>query len=436
MSSSRNTEPAGGDPAVLQVVKRPKARRGRWIALLVVLLGAGGASAAVWKQKTAPAQGTQYQTHKVERGDLRVSVTATGTLKARNTVEVGAEITGRVLQVHVNFNNKVTRGQVLAEIDTETYDARVEEARAQLTAATASLQNARATANEAKLKLDRGKPMLEQGVLSKQDFETLEANHERAKSQVVSAGAQVTLAQASLKVAQTNLSKAVIRSPIDGVVLNRAVEPGQTVTSGLQTPVLFVLAADLGELQLNVQVDEADVGSVREGQEATFTVDAYARRTFSSKVLAVKNMPTTGTSVVTYEAWLAVDNEKRLLRPGMTATATIIVDERKNVLLVPNAALRFNPNRRQNSGQQQQQAGSFDQLLPTNRRPPNQNKRAPGGSGNGGAREPTLWLPTSGEPKRVTVELGPSDGVRTEVISSEINEGTEIILAAVEASRG
>lgn len=426
--------PTGGDPAVLRVVTRPKSRRRRWIALLVVLLGAGGAGAAIWKQRSAPAQATQYQTQKVERGDLRVSVTATGTLKARSTVEVGAEITGRVLQVHVNFNDKVTRGQVLAEIDTETYQARVEEVRAQLTAASASLQNARATLNEAKLKLDRGKPMVAQGVLSQQDFEALEANHERAKSQVVSAGAQMTLAQASLKVAQTNLSKAVIRSPIDGVVLNRAVEPGQTVTSGLQTPVLFVLAADLGELQLNVQVDEADVGSVREGQAATFTVDAYSKQTFTSKVLAVKNMPTTGTTVVTYEAWLSVDNEKRLLRPGMTATATIIVDERKNVLLVPNAALRFNPNRRrENAGQQQ--GVSVDQFLPTTRKRPNQNKRAPDGSGSG-QREPTLWLPTGGDPKRVTVETGATDGIRTEVTSSDLNEGTEVILTAIEAPRG
>lgn len=419
----------------MQVVKRPKGRRGRWIALLVVLLGAGGASAAVWKQRTAPAQGTQYQTQKVERGDLRVTVTATGTLKARSTVEVGAEITGRVLQVHVNFNDKVTKGQVLAEIDTETYQARVEEAKAQLTAANAGLQNARATENETKLKLERGKPSVAQGVLSQQDLESLQAAYDRAKSQVVSSGAQVTLAHASLKVAQTNLSKAVIKSPIDGVVLNRAVEPGQTVTSGLQTPVLFVLAADLSELQLNVQVDEADVGSVKDGLEATFTVDAYSRRTFTSKVLAVKNMPTTGTSVVTYEAWLSVDNEKRLLRPGMTATATIIVDERKNVLLAPNAALRFNPNRkRDNAGQSQ--GVSVDQFLPTSRRPPNQMKRAPGGAGGGGPREPTLWLPTGGDPKRVVVELGPSDGTRTEIISTEINEGTDVILTAVEAPRG
>lgn len=434
MTPSQKTEPTGGDPDVLRVVAHKKKSRVYWVLFAILLLGVGAGGFIVWKRRTTTTQTTQYQTQKVERGDLRVSVTATGTLKARSTVEVGAEITGRVLQVHVNFNDKVTRGQVLAEIDTETYQARVEEAQAQLTAANASLQNAKATVNEAKLKLDRGKALVAQGLLSQQDFETLEATHERSKAQVVSSGAQVTLNRASLKVAQTNLSKAVIRSPIDGVVLNRAVEPGQTVTSGLQTPVLFVLAADLSELQLNVQVDEADVGAVAEKQEATFTVDAYARRTFSSKVLAVKNMPTPGTSVVTYEAWLSVDNEKRLLRPGMTATATIVVNERKDVLLVPNAALRFNPNRRPNTAGTQQGV-SVDQFLPTSRRPPNQNKRAPGGSGSG-PREPTLWLPTGGDPKRVVVESGPTDGVRTEVISSEITEGTEVILMLVEAPRG
>ncbi|MBK9265454.1 MAG: efflux RND transporter periplasmic adaptor subunit [Polyangiaceae bacterium] len=436
MSASRTIEQPGGDPEVLRVVaKKKKSTRFRWIALIAFLLAASGGGFAVWKKQTATTQTTQYQTQKVERGDLRVSVTATGTLKARSTVEVGAEITGRVLQVHVNFNDKVTRGQILAEIDTETYKARVEEAQAQLTAASATLRNAKATANEAKLKVDRGKNTVAEGLLAQQDFETLEANHERAKAQIVSAGAQVTLAQASLKVAQTNLSKAVIRSPIDGVVLNRAVEPGQTVTSGLQTPVLFVLAADLGELQLNVQVDEADVGSVVEGQTATFTVDAYSQRTFDSKVLAVKNLPTAGTTIVTYEAWLSVDNEKRLLRPGMTATATIVVDERKDVLLAPNAALRFNPNRRRDDANTKKGV-SVDQFLPTARRgPTRQNTRAPGGPG-AGPRKPALWLPTGGEPKRVNVEVGPSDGIRTEIKSDEITEGTEVILTAVEAPRG
>ncbi|MRG93180.1 efflux RND transporter periplasmic adaptor subunit [Polyangium spumosum] len=431
MTSPRTNEPAGGDPEVLRVVARGKRRRWPWVLLAAVLLTAGGGGFYAWKQKAAAAaEGTKYQSQKVERGDLRVTVTATGTLKARNTVEVGAEITGRVLEVHVNFNDKVTKGQILAEIDTEQYTARVEEATAQLASANASLVNARATANEAKLKLGRAEAMAGQGLTAAQEVETAQANHKRAQAQVSSAGSQVTLAHASLKVAKTNLMKAVIRSPIDGVVLNRAVEPGQTVTSGLQTPVLFVLAADLAELQLNVQVDEADVGAVKEAQDASFTVDAYPQQTFVSKVLAVKNMPTAGTTVVTYEAWLSVDNSKGLLRPGMTATATITTEERKDVLLVSNAALRFNPFRKQ----QQAQGATVNPFMPMNRRPrPGQQTRP---AGSGGPREPALWLSTDAEPRRVKVEVGATDGIRTEVRSEEIGEGTEVVVSMTEAPRG
>ncbi|MDC0743295.1 efflux RND transporter periplasmic adaptor subunit [Polyangium mundeleinium] len=437
MTSPRTNEPTGGDPEVLKVVARGKRRRLPWVLLAAVLVAGGGGGFYVWKKKTAAAaEGTKYQSQKVERGDLRVTVTATGTLKARNTVEVGAEITGRVLEVHVNFNDKVTKGQILAEIDTEQYTARIEEATAQLASANASLMNARTTASENKLKLTRAEGMLAQGLAPAQDVEAAQANYKRAEAQVASSSSQVTLAQASLKVAKTNLSKAVIRSPIDGVVLNRAVEPGQTVTSGMQTPVLFVLAADLGQLQLNVQVDEADVGSVKEGQEASFTVDAYAQQSFVSKVLAVKNMPTTGTTVVTYEAWLSVDNTKGLLRPGMTATATVVVDERKNVLLVSNAALRFNPNRKTTSTQQQ--GISVNQFLPTGGRPGmGQQKRPTGtGTGTGAPREPALWLPTGGEPRRVKVEVGATDGIRTEIRAEEISEGTDVVVSMVEAPRG
>jgi len=237
------------------------------------------------------------------------------------------------------------------------------------------------------------------------------------------------------------MSKAVIKSPIDGVVLNRAVEPGQTVTSGLQTPVLFVLAADLSALQLNVQVDEADVGSVREEQEANFSVDAFPAQTFPSKVLAVKNMPTAGSTVVTYEAWLSVDNTKRLLRPGMTATSTIIVDQRKDVLLVPNAALRFSPFRKA-EGQQQQQNSGFSQLLPTNRiRPGGGGQQRSGGAGagqggGGGPRQPGVWVLVNGEPKRIQVETGATDGIRTEIKSGELTEGTEVLVNMTEAPRG
>lgn len=438
MTSPRTIEPGKGDPEVLRAVGFGRRRRSLRFLLAVVIPLAIVAAVLFYKLKKPAAQTTQYQFERVERGDLTVSVTATGTLKARSTVEVGAEITGRVLRVFVNFNDRVTAGQVLAEIDTEQFQAKVDEATAQLSSANASLLNAKASADENKQKLERARSMAQQGLVAAQDLEAAEANAKRASAQVASASSQVTIAQASLKVSKTNLSKAVIRSPIDGVVLNRAVEPGQTVTSGLQTPVLFVLAADLSALQLNVQVDEADVGAVHEEQEASFSVDAYAQQTFPSKVLAVKNMPTSGTSVVTYESWLSVDNTKRLLRPGMTATSTIVVDKRKDALLVSNAALRFNPFRRAQAAQSSQTKSSFSQLLPTNRRPPGMGNKSSSNGNGGGPRKPALWVldKEKNEPKRIEIEVGPSDGIRTEVRSTEIQEGMEILVGMTEASRG
>ncbi|HLM76468.1 MAG TPA: efflux RND transporter periplasmic adaptor subunit [Polyangiaceae bacterium] len=435
-----NIAPQGADPKVLAVVgKGKRGRKGVWILVVAVLLAIAG-GVAYWQLGASAAPNVRYQTRRVERGDLQVSVTATGTIKARDTVPVGAEITGRVLAVHVNFNDQVKEGQVLAEIDTEQLKARAEESNAQLAAANASLLNARATAVEAKQKLDRMKGLFAQQLTSQQELEAAEATKKRADASVASASSQVTLAQASLKVAKTNMSKAVIKSPINGVVLDRTVEPGQTVTSGLQTPQLFVLAADLSQLQLNVQVDEADVGSVKEEQSAIFTVDAFAQQTFASKVLAVKNTPTAGVSVVTYEAWLSVDNEKRLLRPGMTATSTITVDERKGVLLVPNAALRFSPR-----AKAQAQGFSVNQLLPTNQRMRPQGggqaqgggQRPGGGAGGGrGPRKPGVFILENGELKRIEVETGATDGVRTEIRSGEINEGTEVVVSVMETTGG
>jgi HlyD family secretion protein len=429
--------PQGADPKVLGVVGHGKRRRkGLWIFITCLVLAAAAAF-AFWKLRGSEAPNVRYQTRRVERGDLQVSVTATGTIKARDTVPVGAEITGRVLAVHVNFNDEVKEGQILAEIDTEQLKGRVEESSAQLAAANASLLNARASALEATQKLERMKSLFAQQLTSQQELETAEATKKRADASVSSAASQVTLAQASLKVAKTNMSKAVIKSPINGVVLDRTVEPGQTVTSGLQTPQLFVLAADLSQLQLNVQVDEADVGSVKEEQPATFTVDAFAQQTFASKVLAVKNMPTAGVSVVTYEAWLAVDNEKRLLRPGMTATSTIVVDERKGALLVPNAALRFSPRARA-----QATGFSVNQLLPTNQRMRPQGQRQGGGAGAGagggrGPRKPGVYvLEANNELRRIEVETGATDGVRTEIRSGEITEGTEVVVSVMETTGG
>jgi HlyD family secretion protein len=310
-----------------------------WIAALALLL----AGFLVWRARGADDGAPSYVTAPVERGDLTVTVTATGTLEALDTVEVGSEVSGRVLAVHVDFNDRVTAGQILATLDPEQARARADEASAQVAAASAGLVRAQATAAEAQQNLARTRRLAESGVLSSQELDGAEATAQRSAAEVASARAQASVAQASLVSARSALEKTAVRSPIDGVVLARSVEPGQTVAASLQAPVLFTLARDLGQMTLHVDVDEADVGKVREGAEATFTVDAHPGREFPSQVVSLRNVATTDQNVVTYEAVLAVENRELLLRPGMTATAMIQAERKADVLLVPNAALRFTP---------------------------------------------------------------------------------------------
>jgi len=428
-SSSAPSDKQAREQQMKRALRLDSQRTGRrWLrrtiwALLVMAVVATGIY--LWKRPRAD-QGPSYETAPVTRGDLHITVTATGTLSARDSVQVGAEISGRVLKVLVDFNDKVKTGQVLAEIDPEQYQARLDDARAQLAAARASRENAVATVNEAKLQSERLRSMREAGLSSQQELETSEATYARAVASVQSAKAQITSASASLKVAESNLKKAIIRSPIDGIVLERSVEPGQTVTSGLQTPVLFTLAADLAELRLDVKVDEADVGQVSAGQKATFTVDAYPNRTFDSTVMTVKNMPTTEQNVVTYETRLSVNNEQGLLRPGMTATANIMVDDKKGVLLVPNAALRFAP--KLPTAAPKSSGFSVSRILPG---PPRHSSPSPAASAQastGTAREQhAIWLLDHGQPKRVPVTMGRSDGARTEVESSALEPGMRVI---------
>jgi HlyD family secretion protein len=334
------------DPEVQQRLGLGAARRRPWrrwtawgVAALVLV-----ALLVAWRSRVANGDGAAgYVTAPVERGDLAVTVTATGTLAALDTVEVGSEVSGRVLQVHVDYNDQVRAGQVLATIDPEQAQARADEAAAQVAAAAAAQRRAAASAEEARQNLARARQLADSGLVSPQDLDASQATARRAEADVASARAQATVAQASLNASRSALQKTQILAPIDGIVLARSVEPGQTVAASFQAPVLFTLARDLREMTLHVDVDEADVGKVREGQPATFTVDAYPGRTFPSEVLSLRNVPKTDQNVVTYEAVLAVQNEDQALRPGMTGTATIATQRRTGALLVPNAALRFTP---------------------------------------------------------------------------------------------
>ncbi|MEP3422194.1 MAG: efflux RND transporter periplasmic adaptor subunit [Erythrobacter sp.] len=373
---------------------------------------------------------TSYVTEETTEGELDLTVTATGNLRPTNQVTVGSEVNGPVEQVLVDVNDQVTRGQVIAVINTEIIDQQIAQARANLNAARASLLQARATLEVDTAQLDRLKEVRELSggrVPSQIELEQAEASVARDRASVASAQANIEAAQATLRANLTTRSRAVIRAPVTGVVLARQIEPGQTVVASFNTVTLFVIAEDLAAMQLRVSIDEADVGQVDAGQSASFTVDAYPGRRFPAEVqrvdLASGNTVENqggasaagGGSVVSYEARLIVQNPEGLLRPGMTATATISTESTGNVLLVPNAALRFRPDREEESegGMLNVQVG-LDQ----------QEQEAGIGVGS---RQQVQVLQEDGSLQAIDVITGQSDGRLTAVESSELSAGMDVV---------
>jgi HlyD family secretion protein len=413
-----DTKPTG--PQILQMTA--KRRRRAWLQRLVIGLVVAGAAGAFFWQRTInnKASGPRYVTAQVKRGALRETVTATGKFKGLGSVDVGAQISGRVAKVLVDFNDQVKAGQTLAEIDPAQLMSRVEQSRAQVSAADASVRLAKATAAQSKASLGRAKEMAEKGLISSKELEAAQADAERAEASVASSQSQATLSRASLRDAETSLSWTTIKSPMDGVVLARLVEPGQTVAASLQSPVLFTVASDLTQLLLYVDVDEADIGKLREGQEATFSVGAWPSRKFSSKVVSVHNLPTAGQTVVTYQAVLSVDNKDLRLRPGMTATANIVTSDRKDVLVVPDAALRYNPPL-----PAKEKAASLP-LMPMAPRG-GQRRQFPKAENTLNAAQGVVWLLENGQPKRTVVEIGGSDGQATEIVSGPLKDGSLVV---------
>ncbi|HWM89593.1 MAG TPA: efflux RND transporter periplasmic adaptor subunit [Thermoanaerobaculia bacterium] len=406
--------------------RRSWTRRVLWTLIVVAVIAAG----LTLRSRQGGETTSSYVTSPANIGDLVETVSATGTLKALDTVEVGSESSGTIREVLVDFNDRVEKGQVLATIDPEQAEARADEASAQLRAAFASVNRAQATAEESAQSLARSRGLREAGLISEQDFDAAQATARRAQADVASARAQATVAEAALAESRSNLQKTAIRSPIEGIVLSRAVEPGQTVAASFQTPVLFTIARDLTDMALHVQVDEADVGKVREGQTATFTVDAYPQREFASQVVSLRNVATAAENVVTYEAVLAVDNAELLLRPGMTATASVVTDSKEDVLLVANAALRFTPPEVAAAEQGGRQGGLF--LPGISQRGPRGGQRQQGQQSGDSSREKrasgTVWVLRQGQPVSVPVTPGATDSRSTEISSPQLKAGDEVIV--------
>ncbi len=398
----------------------PAQRRLRWVlATIAVALAAG--LTLFWLLR-GDGPGVRYETSEVMRGDLTVTVTATGTLEPVNQVDVGSELSGIIETVTVDFNDKVQRGQVLARLDTDRLQAQVLESRAALQASEAKVAEAKATVLETQLAFERCEKLAVRQLCSAEVLDTARAAHARAKASEASARAQVAEARATLGGKETELAKADIRSPIDGLVLLRQIEPGQTVAASLQAPVLFTLAEDLAQMELHVAVDEADVGRIAERQAAEFTVDAWPERSFPATITQVRFAPRTVEGVVTYETVLAVDNSDLALRPGMTATAVITAQELRDVVLVPNTALRFTPP--QDKAAQTRRRGAFGMLFP---RPP-MGKRRSNAERSDGQR---VWVLRDGEPEAVPVKTGASDGQFTELRSGDIQPGQAVLVDAI-----
>lgn len=395
-------------------------RTSRWIAALVAI-AAIGAGVVYWQrsaQQASAASATRFVTEPVTRGRLDVRVSATGNLQPTNTVEVGSELSGLVEAVFVDDNQPVKKGQELARLDTVRLRDQITRSQAALAAAEARLAQSAATVKEATAALARLREVsrLSGGkVPSQTELDTAEATLARADAERASGDASVTESRAALNSDRTNLAKASIRSPINGVVLKRSVEPGQAVAASLQVATLFTIAEDLRKMELEVDVDEADVGRVADGQAATFTVDAYPNRTYDATVTRVAFGATTTADVVSYATVLVVDNDDLSLRPGMTASAEIATASVADALLVPNAALRFTPPAAT-------PARRGFSLMPA---PPGSSSRQTEATAADGSR--TIWVLRDGEAVGVAVTVGRTDGRLTEITGGALTAGDQVI---------
>jgi HlyD family secretion protein len=338
----------------------------------------------------------KYKTEKITRGVIQSTCTATGTVNPLTTVLVGTQVSGRIKELYADYNSPVKKGQLIAEIDPATFEAQLEQARANLLSAKASQEKAEATLLDATRDLNRRKQLFKNSIIGKSELDTAQTNYEVAKSQVSVAKAQVVQAEAAFEFAETNLRYTKIFSPVDGVVISRNVDMGQTVAASFQTPTLFTIAQDLRKMQINTNVDEADIGKIEVGQVAEFTVDAYPEITFKGKIVQIRNAPIVVQNVVTYDVVITADNPELKLKPGMTANVSIIVSTRKDVLRIPNAALRFKPESHQDDSAVQ--------------------------------KERCVWIVENQEPECVEVKTGIDDYGYTELVSGDLAQGQEVIV--------
>jgi len=358
-----------------------------------------------------------YKSVMIEKGTIVSTVAATGNLSAVTTVQVGTQVSGTIQKLYVDYNSRVKKGQTIAEIDPSLFNAAVEQAQGNAFSAEGNLLRARATLVDAERTLKRNKTLLADGIISQGDYDLAETAWESAKASLKSAEGSVAQTRGALQQARTNLRYSVIRSPVDGVVISRAVDVGQTVAASFQTPTLFTIAQDLTKMQIEVSVDEADISRVRLDQKATFTVDAYPEQQFGGKVVQIRSAPVITQNVVTYVVVVNVDNSDLKLKPGMTANVTIEVGRKDDVLRLPPAALRFKPKLAEKKGEAVGEKGPAGA--------PAGGGRPVGRKGGGGQK---VYVLKEGKPEAVQVKTGIAGSAGIELVEGELKEGDEVII--------
>ncbi len=434
-----NSNPSPSHPDLATIVRSGgTAHRSRRLLITIASVCiAALAMAWIARQRAAARNATpRFVTEPVRRGDLHLTITATGNLEPTNEVTVGSELSGIVLEVYVDTNDRVKKDQPLAKLDTTKLQQQTASSRANVRSANANIATAEATLKETEATLARAQELnrLSAGKApSKSDIDTASAAVDRARAGVLTSQAALAQAEAQVRVNESDLGKAVIKSPIDGIVLKRSIEPGQTVAASFTAPELFVIAENLEHMKLKVSTAEADIARVTQSQVAQFTVDAWPDRTYTARVVKVAYGSTVTSNVVTYETELEVSNGDLSLRPGMTATADIRVAESKGVLLVPAAALRFDPKAAATAGAAPGKKNFVQSIMPM---PPRMSRRPAGGSGSGPdiSQGNQIWILRDGTPQPLKVKVGLSDGRNTEVSGAGLTEGLAVILRANEVA--
>lgn len=414
-------------------------RRPWWILAVIALVAVGAGVAVVAMRRKAATAVPRYVTAPITRGDLTETVRATGTVRPVLEVQVGAQISGRITRVAVDFNSRVRQGDLLAELDPTPYRAQEAQARASLASARAVLGQRRADLTLAERNFERATALRAQGLNAQADVDAAQATRDAARATVGVANAQIQQATATLEVARTNLTYTRILAPIDGIVATRSVDPGQTVAASLQTPTLFIIVNDLTQMRVIANVDEANIGKLTEGMEASAQVDAFPRDEFRGTVRELRITPTTTSGVVTYQAVIDVANPQSRLRPGMTATVTAVTAHHPGVLRVPNAALRYRP-----SSVAVGDAGADAGASPRARQRGDAGLEgdggvAPGrrggrGSRGGAGERGGIYLLRGTSAVRVPVRVGLTDGIYTEVTSQELSEGALVVVDETDAT--